>query len=126
MEAVLPTLMEDQQLTVESCQVTPTKLFLKATTPRLTAEVLKGDVVQMGLCISNSEVGAGSVKVEPLLYRLVCLNGMIVNDLAMRRYHIGSRQGNGDNEDAIQAFLRDETRAANDKAYFRRRSSSRL
>jgi hypothetical protein len=118
-EAVLPTLMEDTRVQVESCQVTDTKLYLKATTPRLTAEITKGDVVQAGIVISNSEVGAGSVRVEPLLYRLVCLNGAIINDLAMKRYHIGGRaNGNNGDDDAIQAFLRDETRAANDKAFW--------
>jgi hypothetical protein len=39
--------------------------------------------------ISNSEVGLGSVTVMPLVYRLVCLNGMIVNDYGQRKYHIG-------------------------------------
>ncbi len=115
-EAVLPVLAEDPQLEMASCQITATRLYLKAVTPRLTAEVRKGDVVQAGIVISNSEVGAGSVRVEPLLYRLACLNGMIVNDLAMKRYHVGRSNGHGD--DAIQALLRDETKALNDRAFW--------
>jgi hypothetical protein len=80
------------------------------------AEVQKGDVVQAGVVVSNSEVGAGSVRVEPLLYRLVCLNGAIVNDLAMKKYYVG--RTNGHSEDAIQALLRDETKALNDQAFW--------
>ena len=36
-----------------------------------------GDEVERGVHISNSEVGARSVRIEPLVYRLVCTNGMI-------------------------------------------------
>ena len=35
-----------------------------------------GDEVQAGFIIGNSEVGAGSVFVEQLVWRLICLNGM--------------------------------------------------
>ena len=35
-----------------------------------------GDVVQAGVSISNSETGRGAVSVCPLVYRLVCTNGM--------------------------------------------------
>ena len=115
-EAVLPVLLEDTRLEVVSCQITATRLYMKATTPRLTAEVRKGDVVQAGLVISNSEVGAGSVRVEPLLYRLACLNGAIINDLALKKYHVGRANGHG--EDAIQALLRDETKVLNDRAFW--------
>ena len=115
-EAVLPVLLEDPQLEVASCAITATRLYLKVTTARLTAEVRKGDIVQAGLVISNSEVGAGSVRVEPLLYRLACLNGAIINDLALKKYHVGRANGHG--EDAIQAFLRDETKALNDRAFW--------
>jgi hypothetical protein len=115
-EAVLPVLAADPQLEIASCQVTTTRLYLKAITPRLTAEVRKGDVVQAGIVISNSEVGAGSVRVEPLVYRLACLNGAIVNDLALKKYHVGRTNGHGD--DAIQSLLRDETKALNDKAFW--------
>jgi Domain of unknown function (DUF932) len=115
-EAVLPVLLEDSQLEVASCAITATRLYLKATTSRLTAEVKKGAVVQAGIVISNSEVGAGSVRIEPLLYRLVCLNGAIVNDLAMKKSHVG--RPNGQSDDAIQALLRDETKALNDRAFW--------
>lgn len=89
-EAVLPKLIS-LGVNIESCEITPRRLYLKAVTPRITAEVVKGDIVQAGLCISNSEIGGGAIKVEPLVYRLICLNGAIVNDMAMRRTHVGKR-----------------------------------
>jgi hypothetical protein len=51
--------------------------------------VQAGDIVQAGIMISNSEVGLGSVTVMPLVYRLVCKDGLIINDLGQRKYHIG-------------------------------------
>ena len=63
--------------------------------------------------ITNSEVGLGSVTVQPLLYRLVCTNGMVVNDAAARKYHIGRANAVGEN---FQIFT-DETIIADDKAF---------
>ena len=45
----------------------------------LIVEVKQGDTVQAGIIISNSEVGLGSLSLRTFLYRLVCLNGMILN-----------------------------------------------
>ena len=87
-KAALPVIGEMQDARVESCEVTENRMYLKIVNPRLTAEVNKGDVVQAGIVISNSEVGLGSVSVMPLVFRLVCLNGMIVQDYGKRKYHI--------------------------------------
>ena len=115
-EAVLPKLI-DLGVNIESCEITERRLYLKAVTPRITAEVKKGDVVQAGLCISNSEIGSGAIKVEPLVYRLICLNGAIVNDLAMRRTHVGKRHAFLELDSAEQ-YYRDETRIADDRAFW--------
>lgn len=88
-EATLPIIAEIDGVRIESCQVTDERMYLKAVNPRLETEVVPGDIVQSGILISNSEVGQGSVSVMPLLYRLVCTNGMVVNDMGQRKYHIG-------------------------------------
>lgn len=75
-ENVLPVLASSGAEVV-SCDVTDTNLYIKAVTPRLTFDIAKGDPVQAGIVISNSEVGCGSFRVEALLYRLVCTNGLI-------------------------------------------------
>ena len=110
-KAALPVIGEMPDARVESCEVTENRMYLKVVNPRLTAEVTKGDIVQAGIVISNSEVGLGSVSVMPLVYRLVCLNGMIVNDLGKRKYHIGR-----ENEEAWE-FYSDDTLQADDAAF---------
>ena len=74
-----------------SFEVTDERLYLKVLNPRLTTEVVPGDIVQSGILITNSEVGLGSMTIQPLVYRLVCSNGMVVNDAKMRKYHAGRR-----------------------------------
>lgn len=114
MEVVLPIITK-LGCKVESCELTDKRLYVKAVNERIESEVKQGDLVQAGIVISNSEVGCGSVRIEPMVYRLVCKNGMIANDMAMRKYHVGRA---GSTEDAISIFLKDETRQADDKAFW--------
>lgn len=114
LSAIMPTL-EQKELVIRSSELTDTKLYLKATLPALQDEVKPGDIIEMGIVISNSEVGDGSVRVQPLIYRLVCTNGMIAQ-ASIQKYHIGRRIGNGSAD--IEYFLRDETREADDRAFW--------
>lgn len=96
------------------------------------AEVVPGDIVQSGVIISNSEVGQGSVMIQPLVYRLVCSNGMVVNDAKTRKYHIGkanSMDGNFElyKQDTVEAIdaafikqIRDTVDAAVEQTQFDR------
>jgi hypothetical protein len=112
-EVALPVLAEQPDMRVESCAVTERRLYIKALFPRIAGEVAKGDVVQAGVIISNSEVGAGAIEVAPLLFRLVCLNGLIVQDHRVRGFHIGPRIIEGDD---VRELLTDEARQADDRA----------
>jgi hypothetical protein len=112
-ETVLPVLSEIPDLRVVSCEVTESRMYLKAVTPRIAGEVTKGDEVQAGVMITNSEIGRGSLSVTPLVYRLVCLNGMILPDSRYRKYHVGAR---ADESEALYELLSDETREADDRA----------
>lgn len=94
--------------------LTPERMFIRATLPRLQGEVKRGDIVQAGVEISNSEIGHGSLQVRPYLLRLVCLNGMVSN-VALRKYHAGARIQ--ETEDVLGIF-RDETIAADDRVLF--------
>lgn len=113
--AVLPIIQEMKGAEIISCDVTETHLFLKVINKKLKAEVTVGDVVQAGMVISNSEVGLGSLKVEPLTYRLACKNGLIVKDLAQKRYHVGKQV---ETDDPAYELYSDETLQADDKAFF--------
>ena len=112
-QTVLPILGELEDAHVESCEVTENRMYIKVVNPRLQADVVPGDTVQAGIMITNSEIGLGSVTVSPLLYRLVCTNGMVVNDAASRKYHIGRANTVGEN---FQIFT-DETIIADNKAF---------
>ena len=114
--AVLPVINEMKGSAIESCDVTPTHLYLKVVNRRLKAEVRVGDVVQAGFVVSNSEVGLGSLRVEPLIFRLVCKNGLICKDLSQRKYHVG-RQVNSSDDSAYELYS-DETLAQDDKMFF--------
>ena len=128
---VLPLFAGQADMTVASSAVTPQRLYLKIVNTRLEQEVKPGDVVQAGVVISNSEVGLGAVSVQPLIYRLVCSNGLIVSDFGERRTHIGRAveaadekyniysDGTREAEDKLLLMkLRDATRAALEESKF--------
>jgi len=85
---ILPILY-DAGVTIESCEVTDNKLYIKAITHKVQGEVNVGEVVCAGICVSNSETGNGAISVKPLVYKYACKNGLIVDALAMRKYHAG-------------------------------------
>ena len=114
--AVLPVIQEMNGAQIESCEVTPTHLYLKVVNRRVKAEVKVGDVVQAGFVVSNSEVGLGSLRVEPLVFRLVCKNGLICKDLAQKKYHVGRQVYSSD--DSAYELYSEETLAQDDKTFF--------
>jgi hypothetical protein len=73
------------------CDVTPDRLYLKVMNPSIRAEIQTGDVVESGMIIRNSEVSRGSLSVVPYVNRLVCTNGMVINEMGKRQRHIGTR-----------------------------------
>jgi hypothetical protein len=96
-EMVIPVLHE-AGVEVQSCEVTDRKMYIKCVSPRLQGDVKVGDPVQMGIVVSNSEVGLGFLNVQALIYRLICDNGMISGrDMGdgIRMAHRGSRQDYG-------------------------------
>lgn len=127
-EAVLPILNELEGLEVKSCDVTELRMYIKLVypdnafdmgrPPRDARERQVGDIVEAGMVISNSEVGAGRIMVEPLLHILRCLNGMVINEAGVKRRHVGRSHSNGyDTDDGFELFT-DETRALDDAAFY--------
>jgi hypothetical protein len=74
---------------VESSNVSDDYLNMQVIFHRVEGEIRVGDVVRYGVHIQNSEVGKGALAIRPLIYRLVCKNGMISADHARRRTHVG-------------------------------------
>lgn len=130
-ETVIP-ILQDYNVTFASQDVTDSRMYIKVVNERITKEVKPGDYVQSGVIITNSEVGMGTVTIRPLLYRLVCTNGMVVNDAktSTSRRHVG--RGNLAGEDytlyasdtlladdqALMLKIRDTIKAAMDEVHF--------
>ena len=107
----LPVIGELPEARFVSTQITEDFMYIKVVNPRLQADVVPGDVVQAGVIISNSETGLGSVTIQPLIYRLVCSNGMVINDAKTRRNHVG-RAATSDEDFSIysnETLLADES-----------------
>jgi len=114
LERVLPALGEfDLDWSQSSLEVTNHRLYMKLINPRVEADVRVGDPVQAGVLVTNSEIGTGSFSVTPLVFRLVCRNGMIRQDFAKRKYHTGARLG-VDGE--TYEYYRDDTVRARNEA----------
>lgn len=111
---ILPVI-SDMSLQVESSGLTERNLYLKVFSQTLMEDIKPGDTVRAGLIIRNSEVGMGALDISPMTERLVCTNGMVSTDYAKRRYHVGRGQGN---EDEARELYRDETREAEDRAFW--------
>lgn len=112
LKAALPALAKIPGADVVSSEISETRMYIQVRSRRIEGEVKKGDVIQAGVIISNSEVGAGSVSVQSMDYRLACLNGM-VSGIMLRAYHVGRRVAE---DGEMEQFWKDDTRAADDEA----------
>lgn len=116
-QALLPTLNSLTGISLESCEVTPSRLYIKAVTADLVGDIgtaQKNDIIYGGIAISNSEIGHGSLRIEPLIFRLVCENGLIVPEHGMKKYHIGRIH----ESDGLLSKLSDEALEADDRAFW--------
>lgn len=93
LQIVIPVLGHMPDVSVMSCGLSETHMYIKVASERLKGDVIPGDTVQYGFLITNSEVGMGAISVQPYLYRLVCGNGMVSGERigeGTRRIHKGS------------------------------------
>ena len=84
--AVIDRIADDyrnENLNIIGADETDKKLYMKLTKPSVNAEIAKGDIVEAGVIVSNSETGHGAINVNPFVNRLVCLNG-----IAFCRFHL--------------------------------------
>jgi len=104
------------EVEVVSTDVTDRKLYLQARFPKMEGEVKVGDPVQGGLIITNSEIGSGALEVRPMIYRLVCTNGMVtgstLDEGRLRKNHLGRRVEAGED----YSVYSEETLRADDHA----------
>ncbi len=85
------------------------RMHVRFVVPELEREVA-GQNLKPGLMISNSEVGSGSFRVEPFLWRDYCANGMIFGEKTIAKVHLGGELT------ALEGVLQPDTIAAQVKA----------
>lgn len=94
---LLPVVLKEAEAVgaqVLSTSLDTERFYIKLVSPRLEGEIKRGDIVQAGAIISNSEVGDGKLAIQPFMYRLECTNGM-VSMTKFARVHLGSRMDVG-------------------------------
>lgn len=97
MDVIKNKLPKDMDIEFKDVQLSDTRLYIKATSKKLTDEVhtLKGkDIIEGGIVIMNSEVGFGKYKCIPFLHILRCKNGLIGEE-AFTKVHLGMKKGEG-------------------------------
>jgi hypothetical protein len=116
-EAALEELHQVGDVQVESAAITDTRMYIKAVSSRMEGEVRKGDIVRWGIALSNSEVGAGKLRIDPLIYRVWCTNGAVAREHVgtYSRRHVGSKVISHLD---VSQLLSDEAREADDKAFW--------
>jgi hypothetical protein len=129
--AILPKLL-GMKTQIVSSALTETRMYIKVILPDLCDELPAGNVwgsghnriaeygsneagkVVAALTISNSEVGNGTLRVEPSVFTTWCTNLAVMKDAGMRKYHVGRSSEATENWE----IFRDETRQADDRAFF--------
>lgn len=114
---VLPILQKIEGLSFKSMQITENRMYIKVVSQETKLEVKSrrvNDFVESGVMISNSEIGLGSLKIEPFFHFLVCTNGMVRSKDGFTKYHLGRQQTiEGEN---LYKILSDDTKKLEDAA----------
>lgn len=110
---------------IHSCELTETRMYIKAILPSLSDQLpagmewgkghsrISGKVVS-ALTVRNSEIGSGTLSIEPGVYTPFCTNLAGLEAASMKKYHVGRSF----DVDASYEVFRDETREADDRAFF--------
>jgi hypothetical protein len=130
-QAVLPKLI-NLNVQIMSSELTETRMYIKAILPDLSDDLPAGmtwgnghnSIAEYGqnragkvvaaIVISNSEVGAGTLRIEPSVFTTWCTNLAIMKSAAMKKYHVARSTEATENWE----IFRDETRQADDRAFF--------
>lgn len=129
--AILPKLL-GLKVQVMSSALTETRMYIKVILPDLSDDLPPGMTwggghnaiaeysgntpgkIVAALTISNSEVGNGTLRVEPSVFTTWCTNLAVMKSASMKKYHVGRSTESGED----WSVYRDETRMADDRAFF--------
>lgn len=126
-EAAFPVLVK-AGAEIVSCNLTETKLYIKALLPWLDRELPMPEGLKMGvghnffvrkitgaITITNSDVGASRLLVSPGIFERQCTNLAVFKDDSFGKLHIGKDSGS---DEGISEYLSDQTRAIEDAAFW--------
>jgi len=82
--------MEAANAQITRADLSETRFYLRAIVPDVRRAIDAGDEICGGVMFSNSEVGAGALRISSFVTRLACKNGMIGNTV-WDRVHLGSQ-----------------------------------
>ena len=85
----------DAQWKITRGVVTDKNMYMQFKSEFAVAEPAVGDRMALGLNISNSETGKGSIVISQMMFTLACLNGMQTGQSLsrVRRPHLGKARG---------------------------------
>jgi hypothetical protein len=124
--AVYPPL-ERNKATLESCQITNSRMYIKATIPGREVEIKREGVqwgqghnrihvLRPGIVISNSEIGLGAVSIQPAIKEDWCSNLMVFSKDTARKLHVQKAIDiQGEN---VLEYITDATRRKADEAFW--------
>lgn len=118
-EVALNVLGNVPGLRIVSSAITESRLYIKAVSEAVQAPVAGsrrvGDFVEAGVMVTNSEVGLGSVSIQPFAHFLICTNGMVRNKEGLRAAHVGRRI-----DATLEGLLSDQTKRLEDQVVLRK------
>ena len=129
LDAVLPHINKPN-ITIESCDVTESKMYIKAVDNNVAFELPRDpklkdykwgqghhaiDVVKPAITLGNSEVGLSSLFCIPGIWTQECTNLATFKSNAMRKYHVGGNT-NDDNDYDHYGIYSDKSNRLSDAA----------
>tara|TARA_Y100001951_G_scaffold101577_1_gene106699 strand:- start:61 stop:1245 length:1185 start_codon:yes stop_codon:yes gene_type:complete len=89
-----PLMDKYPDLEIASANVNEDFFNVKFLFPEMEGEIQEGDTVRAGFRLKNSEIGKSFLRIDFLIMRLVCSNGMVASSVehAIKRRHGGYRQ----------------------------------
>ena len=83
--------LQAHEAEIEDCYLSETEMNIKVKSHKLKDFIRhRNDLIIGGLLITNSETGHKALRVEPRIFRVLCTNGMVLEDFVTKKIHLGN------------------------------------
>lgn len=97
--------LQAHEAEIEEAYLSETEMNVKVKSNQLKDFVRhRDDRIMGGLLLTNSETGHKALKVEPRIYRVLCSNGMVMEEFLTRQVHLGN--GHEESDDTVYLSIR--------------------